>query len=651
MNMKFMKVCFVLGLFLLTSIFFSTISARASTTNLVENEFTAEFSPLVGNPDEAGNLFDETNRSEIRTGYNTWEEDWGEGEVPKGIYVGTAFAPSVLDTGFQRVYQRCFLELGFTANFSAKEIMNGVSSFWVKIPVVYDAELFSRTLGAGINTLQDIQSFIGGLLVHSPQTIVVGSSIYVNFHYIVEPEKDYVFMFRLPLIHWDVSEIPYEGYYNPEIAPRILITDEKVCKNDSSYYGFLSTDTSGGGFYASYSTFDGVSLIDLPSSISLGFSFVFTNGVGLGGLFGRSYPVLPYNCTIFPSPPLFLANTTKFSITTILSHDNTNAYPSIVIPFYSINSVYLVSAEIIIHDQSIADFSGSRNSTYSVRNNYSGMFILSFPNLLVFKTTASEGLLVNIYLEVQNSIGSVGAITFLHTRSDDILNQAVSFWGADYLYWNYYGFNGSWWQKNTPLDKLDEVKFIYYDFVCYAEMKSGQWAWVWHNSTGGVQYDYVFRHKIYVPVTVYRIITSEGGEGVVYATTEGNIFDDYPDANTSTEIKYDSGGDDSNWLISLAKGIKKGILGLWDGLKKVYGYIINGIHALGDALYKLGELVVNSLMKFWGVLESIVAFIEDNVLNILELLVTTASAFLFLLIMPVVSRSFKSFFTHVGGNV
>ena len=644
MNLKYMRVYFVLSLFLLTSIFFSTISARASTTNLVENEFTAEFSPLVGNPDEAGNMYDETNRSNIRTGFNTWEEDWGEGEVPKGIYVGTAFAPAVLDTGIQRVYRRCVFEVGFTANFSAKEIMNGASSFWVKIPVVYDAELFNFTFSRRPHYLEDVQSFIDGVLVHSPQTVIVGFSIYVYFHYIIQPYTDYDFMFRLPLNYWSTSLIPSNGYYDPNISPRILLTGEKVCPDDGSYYSILTINVSAGGVGAttwltnsSYDDFDGVSFTPIPSSISLGFSFLFTNGIGLGGLFGRSYNIQPYSSSY----------DTRFEMAVIISHNNVKAYPSIIVPFHSIDSVFLANAKLLIRNTSHAGFglAGLNDiGHYTVSNSYDGMFIFSFGNLTLH-SPPNEGIPAILYLNVRNSVDSIGAISFLH--NSNISNSAttyVSSYVEGASLYNFYGFGGFSWY--SEVENVSFSQFIYYDFVCYAEMKSGQWTWIWHNATGVVQYDYVFRQKIYVPVTIYNITNGATGE-TIYVGTNGFLYNSW----IKVFEKEDSGGSDDDWLTKMFKGIKRGIQFLYNGMNKMYGYIIDGIQALGEALYRLGEIVVTSLMKFWGVLESIVAFIEDNILNILELLVTTASAFLFLLIMPVVSKSFKSFFTYVGGNV
>lgn len=645
MKVRSLKVCFVLGLFLLTSIFFSTISARASTTNLVENEFTAEFSPLVGNPDEAGNMYDETNRSEIRTGFNTWEEDWGEGEVPKGIYVGTAFAPSVLDTGIQRVYRRCVFEVGFTANFSAKEIMNGASSFWVKIPVVFDDSLFNLSTFYP-HHMMTLQPFINGFFVHSPQTIVVGSSVYVNFHYIIQPETDYEFLFRFPIHYWSPSLIPVYGNYDHTISPKVLLTDEKVSVNDNSFYSWLTTDKPLGDYMTSpsYDDFDGVSITQLPSSVSLGFSFIFTNGIGIGGLFGRSYNIVPYSPLSYST-----GDNTEFKIVSRISHDGVSGRNvSIVIPFYSIDPVYLVRAEVFIYNSSHARFGMLHTDAYNISNNYSGMFIFSFPSALTLLSPPSAGIPVAIYLYVRNSIGSVGSITFLHSSNlnasaiPDISGTSLYF--DDTLIFNYYAYDVFSWHLDK--DTVSLSRFMYYDFVCYSEMKDGMWAWVWHNASGGVQYDYVFRQKIYVPITIYNVTNGDTGE-TVYVGTNGYLYDNW----ISVPEKEDSGDSDYDWIAKLSDGIKRGIEWLWNGMNKMSGYIIDGIQALGEALYKLGELVVTSLMKFWGILQSIVAFIEDNILNILELLVTTASAFLFLLIMPVVSRSFKSFFAHVGGNV
>ncbi|MHA1285892.1 MAG: hypothetical protein ACTSPB_00685 [Candidatus Thorarchaeota archaeon] len=649
MNTRYIRVYFVLGLFLLTSIFFSTISARASTSNLVENEFMAQFSPLEVDDGSAVNMYDEVNRSQVRTGFNTWEEDWGEDDVPKGIYVGTAFAPSVLDTGIQRTYRRCVFEVGFTVNFSAKEIMNGASSFWVKIPVVFNDDLFNFTDIYPPYNLDNVQSFIDGLMVSSPETVVVGSSIYVYFHYILQPSVEYDFLFRLPLHYWGESLIPVNGYYDPTVAPRVLLTDENIYAEDRSFYGFLTTDKglSQSVTNSSYVDFDGVSIISVPDGISLGFSFIFTNGVGIGGLFGKAYPIVPYN-----SFSATAYNTSLFRIATRITHNGSSGgYVSVNIPFYSSSPIFLVQATVFILNSSHGSFVAfSQFCAYTVSNNYSGMFILSFPTPLTLGTPPSNGIPAVVHLYIRNSIGSVGKISFLHTSNlnnsaiNEITGNPVFYEGVSF--YNIYSFRLSSVSWFADIDEIYLYERIFYDFVCYAETTGGQWAWIWHNATGGVQYDYVFRQKIYVPITIYNITNGDTGE-TIYVGTNGALYENW----LLVLEKEDSGGSDESWLTKLARGIKLGIEWLHNGFNKAWGYIIDGIQALGDALYRLGELVVTNFMKFWGILESIVVFIEDNILNILELLVTTASAFLFLLIMPVVSRSFKSFFAHVGGNV
>jgi len=652
MNLKYVRVYFVLSLFLLTSIFFSTISARASTTNIVENEFTAEFSPLGGDDGTAVNMYDAVNRSELRTGFTTWKEDWGEEDVPKGIYVGTAFAPAVLDTGIQRVYRRCVFEVSFTVNFSAKEIMNGASSFWVKVPMAYDDKLFNVTnFDEPYYLPSTLQSFINDFLIYASDTVLVDSSIYLRFDYIITPNTNYTFTFRVPFFYWDVSLISSNGYYEPSITPKLLLTDEKVYEYDNSNYAFLTSNNSFDIYGTTnmsspdYADYDGVSSFALPPSISLGYSFIFSNGIGLGGLFGKSYPVTNYTSVYTKS--------TSFIMMTKITHNNTSGdYVSIMIPFYSITPIHLVRAFIEIWNPLHGKFASvSTSDSYTISNNYSGFFLFTFPLTLTTYSPPNEGIPAVVVLAISNSLDSLGSITFLHTSNNNIssvnvLGDKSGFYANVSLY-NDYDF--VWGLTPTTYSDLDVYNYIYYDFICYAETTGEKWAWIWHNATGGIQYDYVFRQKIYVPITIYTITNGDTG-ATVYRGIDGNA---YKERLTNLGLMNSDINDDGeeDWITTLAKSIKTGIMSIHNGLKKAYGYIMVGLQEIAKGLYRLGELVINSFMKFWGVLESIVAFIEDNVLNILELLVATASAFLFLLIMPVVSRSFKSFFAHVGGNV
>jgi len=626
---------------MLSTSFTQLPTAKGVEATLQDNEFEAIFDPIVEDDNTFNLAQDQEN---IPTGYSTWVEDWGA-DIPKGVWLGPALEPMALDTGFLRTYKRCFIELEQTITFTSNELMNGCSQFWIKYPIVWDPELFLNdlTFNPWVYTI-----LIDNNQIVTTNMLVMGDGLYARVEQLIFPSIDYNFKFRIPLEWWLIEDTPTRGYYN-DITPRVLVTGENIGDSlGSAKYKFYTTSIYGEplpNYDGSLDNIDDISIIELPDQVTLGTTFIFTKGIGQGGLFGRAYPILSNQNTV---PITYPDAYTRFSLLTYLSYDTSSdqGKPSILIPFDSIDPVTLLWVDLYIPGSYAT---GGTMQTFNANIDYSGFFLFTLPTDITIKSISNGWTLpdigqipVYLKLSVRNSVSSPGQITFLHNSNPY----------PDWTFLNIYNYDETisddiFGIKNGPSEIEDNYIFGY-NPVIYAELTVGTWAIQSTDlSTGGFTYSKAFQTKIYVPVHVYEIYrqNKEGGFDRVYVSQDGIEYEEM-----LAEYGVTGYNDDKGPLDDLGQNFLDGIKYLWNGLKTMYGYIQDGLMAGFEALLKLGEMEVKALLQIRDIIKSIITFMEDNFLSLLELIWLMVGPFLALFMLGSSSKVLKMTIYNKGAK-
>lgn len=616
---KTISLCFII---LSTSILVLPIS-NAVQTELNPDQFEAIFTPI-----EAGTQIDIDDIESIPTGYDKWTDDFGE-EMPEGIFLGSAIAPSVLDTGYRQTYQNTYLELQQNVQFTSTELINGCSEFWIRLPIIWDDYLHDTVFDR-------LDVLINEERATSINTIQLGSSLYMKMHHIIVPDIVYRFKFLLGLNYWGITDVAANGFYK-DVTALIEITGDNLVNSTGTASYSLLTKAVDEDPWDGLEPYDSSPLttrsnITLPYGATFSTSFLFTKGMGQGGLFGRNYRILG-NPDIYPLT--FPSHYSRFKFQTELPYDASvsSGYLSIMIPFSSIHPVTLLWASFELEEGSIS-YSG--NDYMNMNFDYEGFFLFTFPNAMTF--TSTENAIFTIQLSVRSAEYDEGSISFLHNSVK-----------TDYMD-NFYMHDPSC-QSSVYWDNLDKDELVqnhYYSLVSYASLTNGQWTYVVPTQNNNeFQYTKVFRSKIYVTVTKYELLkeNADGSTTTVYSGYNRTEYDDYL-------LEYGVIGFDkpSGPFSSLGEHFVNAIKAIWDGSKIMYGYIIDGIQKLGEALYKLGEVTVNSFLKLEKIIKSIKAFLSDNLVGILELIFLMVAPLLVLFVIVYTCKPLNNAISKRGAD-
>jgi len=82
----------------------------------------------------------------------------------------------------------------------------------------------------------------------------------------------------------------------------------------------------------------------------------------------------------------------------------------------------------------------------------------------------------------------------------------------------------------------------------------------------------------------------------------------------------------------------------------MYGYIQDGVMAGFEALLKLGEMEVKALLQIRDIIKSIITFMEDNFLSLLELIWLIVGPFLALFMLVASSKALKMTIYNKGAK-
>jgi len=588
--MKYKIIYSFLICFLILSTTISIVpTVQAVQTDLDQNQFQA-----ILNPMEDGTEYDVDDPEMIPTGYDNWLNDLGD-QIPEGIYLGSALQPSILDTGYEQTYQNTYLEVQENIEFTSTEIINGCSEFWIRYPIVWNPDYYDSN--------RDWVIVINDDWIECSNVFQKGSSVYAKINAIIVPDITYRIKLMIPMIFWEIPEVALNGFYRG-ITGNIEITGENIANSSGTgCYSLLTSEYLGDPRTSSFTTRSNRSL---PDGITFGISFIFTKGIGNGGLFGRSYTVMS-NADV--RPITFGNKYTLLVIETILPYETGYGagYISIMIPFSSLSPITLLWASVDISGDHFTGYP-SDFGYYEINEDYEGFFIFTMPNSGSF--VSGNDINLEITLSVRNSIDQVGSISLLHNSGSVQIGR------------NKYAYDGeiflTGYDLKTDIENVELSSFYEYDAVAYSSLTSGTWAYATPTETNNVfQYTKVFRTKIYVPITIYEII-KENKDGSTTTIYSGYNKTDYEKGL----VEYGVVGFDkpSDPFKSLGSQFINAVKSIWDGVKVMYGFILDGLQIVYDSMLKLGEITVNSFLKLEQILKSITAFIQDNIINILELI-------------------------------
>ena len=608
--MKYSNISLFIILSIVTVSLMPIPLATALTPNVFSNEYNAVLDPYIAAPGSNYEIIDDIDK--IPTGYGNWQRDFQE--TPNGIYLGQTIAPNTINTGIRQKYYPTFIEIESQVTFTSNEILNGCSDFWFMIPLIFNPAIINESF------LEFSSFFFNDNWTYANEIYHNNNHIYARFNYLILPDIPYNIRAILPLVYWPISAISNRGYY-PDNTISLLVTAENV-GNSTSYennYKILTAATESDYFgvmnFNDFNLFQSVSTILLPQDITFGFSFMFLRGIGQGGLFGRTYPIR--------EKANIITNCTVFSFTSFIDFDPAmpNRYLSVKIPFDTLSPLYVFQIRFfIIKQYPIGLFQGiNLANTFSPQDTYQDFIIASSTVQFHPNISYPAGVYpIEIHLFVSSNSTAPGSIGLLHNFNENLANRVLL-----YRY-----------------DQASKYNVMYFDITNYAAFTTGQWTYIiTDKKTGDLLYTKAYQNKIYVPIHIYEIVVEnpDGSTTTIYTSQNQSEYEFLRDQYAV--LGYDN---DKDSLSDLARFLLLACEMSYNGLNSLYGFIRDSFQVIYDTLLIIGEITVNAVISLNQLIRSITAFLEENLLSILELMFLTIGPTIALFMLVYISRPLKN---------
>ena len=611
--MKYSIIPLFLALCLITLTLMPIPLANALTPNIASNEFNAVLDPYLENPPNNYEIINDIDK--IPTGWGNWNKDFET--IPQGIYLGQTIAPQIIDTGLRQKYTPTFIEIESQVIFTSNEILNGCSDFWFMLPIFFDPAIINQSF------LEYSFFYFNDNWTYANEIYYNNNHIYARFNFIILPDLEYNIRARIPLVYWTIPDIQTKGFYG-ENTLKMLITAENV-GNSTSYennYKFLTAETEADYFnsYADYQGFSSISIIQLPKNITFGYSFIFIRGIGQGGFFGKTYPIRE-------KAAVPIGNVSQFSFNAYMDFDPAmpDRYVSIKIPFDSINELYVYSITFFIDKNfPIGLFYAGPgdlrvSNTFLSQSTYKDFIIASSTIPFTANNSYPPGVYpIVIQILVSSNNNMPGSIGLLHNINDNITSRVMG-----YRY-----------------DQNSDFKLMYFDITNYGSFTTGQWAYIiTDQKTGDLLYTKAFQTKIYVPVHIYEVVIEnpDGSTTTIYAGQDRLEYEAI--SGQYQVLGYD---DDQGSMSDMAKFLLLVCKASYTGLNSLYGFIRDSFQVIYDTLLIIGEITVNAVISLNQLIRSISAFLEENLLSILELMFLSIGPTIALFMLVYISRPLKN---------
>jgi len=626
-NLVFVTVLVLL--ILLVSTLGAAFMAHAATEKIIEVELR---------PDQA--FSDVTIRQELgeerdrepTTTISLWRDDLGQ-DFPNGTFYGTLLAGSAFEHRFRpywlpkddlaRTGRFSYVMLSAHFNWSSQIIMSGCSEWWLKVPVLassiewsyglyiavfkdvtdlgsvqfdnrsfYNNKIYVRPSSGGL-VPDDLVSYyapnytdhIGDPLTEGSGDLnVVGENVYVKVHSILRPERDYVISiyFRLPMegklkTLWSGSEIPAGG------STRICFGDYQIVDNFSP------------GNRTYFQNLTGQDIIDLE--LDLDWSFLFTEGVGEGNLFGLKVPI--HNGTIITLYPVLN--------TTVEDSEDGLIHPSFMLPWIS-DDVFNMSFGVAnMQDEGVIGVQHWHHwqfepdppdpvsgTFYWIADQawdyvdfalFSTNWTLDFDNIdYPFNATDRYNVAVDFYFYNE---GNLTLLCYDQER-EDLDWSAVDPFETNQTEWPF-ARNSIWDTEN-----LSQV-LLEYGVYCSAYGTYGQWAQRSQTPSGKSIWTHYFPNKIFLSAAEWRI--SRGEDRNVTVSPAEQAWSEAQDL-----------WGEGHYIKAIGMALKSAVMFIWEGADKIRGWITDGLTWVWEGMKSLGQWLYTNLVSFF---EKIISFLED----------------------------------------
>jgi len=657
---------------------------------IVSAEYTVVDVNLTSDP-KFGDINDPVNLANATpedTVIGEWQRDLGD-DMPNGTYYGTLLRPGIFEfthltptwrqnatpSGQDGQYTYAMFSGHF--NLSAQKIMAGASEWWMRTPLHPDSIEgyfgLSMSIFKGVDNASDVRIYgnyscgtdrqnIRPRADHNgytPDVIVeydstAGSSggafsdykapldmriandhVYIQANAVLEPSVDYVIslLFRLP------KEGHLKAYFNTAERPA---------------GGWTAIDTAeirihgGDGGPTYYVEKLDSYLIEFP--IDLDWSFIFTEGVGMGGLFGKKITI-PENHTLTLYPYF---NTSRVG----------SQYMSFMLPWISDDTVNITPQVYSADGQFSWNFTGGL-SYFNPELEY--MIPLaedaaSGDDFVVLTTTEHLWIGKPVWIDDDNSTKVLNFIESIDGDTVTLLYDLINYyelsenahmWMMIPMGWNYsdyclFSTNDTldWATFSTDDSWNIELELLFHDpitmtLLCYYEGDREVYQWsdvnFSNSSRNPYQYPYTWgwpgnsetsetyklHYKVYISARgtdgQWAILntTASGREtythyfpqrihlsSATWFIQNGTTKERYDFDSRSAYYWYKAGEEwkqgPGHYLKAISYGIQSIAYGIWDGGANIVGTIHDFLSDAWEGFKRIGEWVVTAVASFIG---------------------------------------------------
>lgn len=638
------------------------VNAEAET---IQVEFKAD--PMFDDINDPVNV---DNLTKAGTVIGQWERDFDD-DPPEGTFFGPQLPPSKFDftelssTWIQNVSSTnldgrySFMLVSAHFNLSQQKIMAGASEWWLRTPIDPDSieAYFGLTLfifknvdnASDVNLYGNYSTGLDKRAMKPKATMngycpdvvaeyeceatgegfgdpisdypvqddmrIANGRLYLQVNAVLEPSTDYVISlaFRLPedttpKVYWTTCETPAGGWSAFDFAEVFI----EPASGTTTYIDLLDHKQFG-----------------IP--MDLDWSFIFTQGVGVGGLFGKRLEI-PANHTlvVYPFFNTSMSGSQYMSFNLpFISDETANVTPSV----YNVNyddpwnftsgdSWFYPELEYATALTADADAGSYQISVADVSHLWVGKYIrvIDDDHSEVNYVRAIDGNVVTLYY----SLYYAKAVT-----------KNAHVWCMIPMGWDYSDFvlfstnDTIDWATFRSDDRWNvEVNFLFNDpinltLLCYVEDRpSLLWTQAYFNNTTRNPYyhPYTFGRDDGVSGTErmhYKVWMSARGTDGQWVIRNGTASGAqtythyFPKIVHLSSAKWELINESKKEAVERGPGwhdpiamlrylFQKAIMRLWNGLASVGGFIYDGLNNVWQSLKRFGEFIYTSIVEFVG---------------------------------------------------
>lgn len=624
--------------------------------------------PMFKDINDPINLADMTREDTV---IGEWERDLGD-EMPNGTYYGAFLPPGQFEFNLKPSWfengtipgkegRFSYVMLASHFNLSAQKIMAGASEWWMRVPVHPDSieVRYGLTLSIfkNVDNASDVELYGDyytrqfGPRVHyndyRPDEIsawgwgsesadagkpgsgftfyrgvMMNGRLYLRVNAVLEPSVDYVLAlsFRLP------RDGTLKTFFSTsdDIAGRWSVIDYMEVQQHHS-------ESNGSSLIEEIDS----AKIEFP--LDLDWSFIFTEGIGMGGLFGKTLTIEKnQSLVIFP-----FFNTSRSG----------EQYMSFNLPFISSETAYVQPSVW----QGSGGFPGCGWHVWR--------FALPDLNYYFDPVQLANASLKQVYNYTDFILFSTNeTLHWTYFEDDDRWNVRVEFFFNETINltllcyqedrprvkWSVMNGDSQWNSSINPF----MIPFIYdvgtgvateimsYKVWLSARGTGGQWVMRNGTASGRTTYTYYFPNWIYLSSAYWEVNNETDAERVinVLGTALGFMRD--------TILGEDAASKTPQGL--LLGAFRNAIMLVWNGLTEFGGWVMDGLSRVWDAIKRFGNFILTKIIEFVGKIWNFIGDIVDTIAGFWQTLKFLVAPIMLIAIIVGGSKMSKKLMTGRG---